>query len=159
MSLEGNLRKRTTTMSHARDKSPDPTRPPPSVIPESDEGWDDFKETVYKHFPDVTFPDEYVDNNIVSASVSGVYDVCKFAAVVMDKALLKIQDGRLIIEYDIEANGVLPGTTPPSKNTMFVYILLNSTFWVFIIWFILIGLTGWFVTANHEKYMRLLWNK
>jgi hypothetical protein len=122
-----------------------------ATILETDERWDEFKGSIFKRFPTVTFPDEYLNGSVVSASVDGVVDVAVFADFIGD-ATLQIQDGRMVIEYDL--NGVSNGSKG-SKGSKEVVRLGRTPILGLAVWLLVWVLVAWVVISNYDKYMKL----
>lgn len=147
----------TTLRKRTRERSVDPgsrfkkavektsVKPPPTDSDNApDEGWETFKDYVLEMFPCVKFPDEYNDDGIITASVTGILDMQTFLDKFRDIIKLNIQDGRIVIEYDVNKKFKKP--VPKDKTNIAVLI-----FWV-----IITILTIAFITVNYEKYMKLL---
>lgn len=135
------LRKRT---GRVRERSVEPSIRRKQV---DDRLWEQFKDHVIKQFPAIKFPDEYIDEHIVTASVAGVDDVLEFAKAIKGKATLNTQDGRIVLEYDIEKQ---------RQKVRHINMVVSTRFWVFISWLMSFIFTVRFIILNLEKYKKLL---
>ena len=137
-----------------------------SPVLESDVIWDEFKEIVATEFPDVSFPDEYIEENgVVTASIQGAAYTDIERIVVLAKGAMKIDinDSKLIATLDTNKysqaskQGEQKEETSTSKNGFIVYRILTSTkFWVLVLWAVALVATARFIVHNQENYMKLL---
>ena len=131
-----------------------------SPVLESDAIWDHFKEIASVEYPDVTFPDEYIDDGIVTASINSPNHKHVSDIIELSKGAMKasVDAGRLLIEFDTGIYNNARRTKPSrSANGFFTYRLLTSlSFWVVVFWAMSFGLTVWFIDHNLENYMKLL---
>lgn len=125
------------------------------TVNEGDDVWDSFKELVATNYPDVSFPDEYVDDGVVTSTITSENHEHISKVVKMSRGAMKVSvdDGRLLIEFDT-AKYKEPPTDNNRKN---VYtVITNVKIWGFVIWLIFLALTVRFVVRNRENYMKLL---
>lgn len=138
---DGKLRKRTVG---GRSRSVEPRH---RVETDS---WEEFKEKVTTLVPNLVFPDEYMDDGIMSASVSGL-SVSGFNTLLeMEKAgIIKLQDedDRIILEYDTKR--VVKAEKPTTT--------IDRRIWLCLIWLVFFALTVRFVISNYEMYRKLWW--
>lgn len=111
--------------------------------------WELFKESIYDKYPNIKFPDEYFDNDIVSASITGIdANLTEILGSVPKNVTFNVQkDGRVIVEFKKpERVPVKIKIMLPSKNTLIVFAWLLC----------LVGVSV-FIKLNLEKYKRLMW--
>jgi hypothetical protein len=115
--------------------------------------WESFKETFGDKYPNIKFPDEYFDTDVVSASVAGIDANLKDVVGYMpENVTFNVQqDGRIVVEFKKQAR--VETSTPikikiglPSKNTL----ILSS-------WLLCMVCVAIFIKLNVEKYKKLMW--
>jgi hypothetical protein len=137
---------------------------PLSPIIETDIIWDEFKEVVTVEFPNVVFPDEYMeDNGVVTATIQGATysDIGKIITLSRDSMKVDVNESKLLVMMDTNKYraACLKAQEEKivTKKSFFVYrIITSSKFWVFVLWLIIFGVTIKFIIHNQESYMKLL---
>lgn len=121
--------------------------------------WEQFKHDVFKKFPNVDFPDQYVNDetNIITWSVSGASynDIVEIVAMSNGAMTVNIDDDRtFLLEFD--DNKYIPTppvvVTPPKIKRQIPYKILIVSF----LWLIMAIFTFRFVYNNLENYTKLL---
>ena len=134
-----------------------------SPVVEGDAIWEKFKELVASNYPDVAFPDEYIDDGIVTSTITSEDHSHVGEAIRLSKGAMKasVDGGRLLIEFD---TGVFAAATKENRNnnnaptrSFLIYgLLVNPRFWMVMTWLGALALTVRFIIHNKENYMKLL---
>jgi hypothetical protein len=128
---------------------------------ESDVIWDQFKEKVTSEFPDVTFPDEYIDDGVVTCTINSPDHSHVTKIIEYGKGAMKtsIDGGRLLLEFDTAKynDATSKKDVQKEKPTFVVFnLVMNPKLWVFFLWLIALGFTLRFIHHNQENYRKLL---
>lgn len=148
------LRKRTTPfVGRPRERSVEPKSRKVQFVDTTDplmDGWELFKDEMMTKFPNIKFPDEYCDTDVITSSVSGIgvniHEVMK--KVPSNVNFTVQQDGRLVVEF------TKPDKAPVVKKSI---QMPSRKIIVIIIWLFSLIAMGAFIKLNFEKYKKLLW--
>lgn len=136
-----------------------------SPIIETDAIWDEFKEVVATEFPDVSFPDEYMEENgVVTATIQGAHyaEVGRIMALARGAMKVDVYESKLVATMDTNKYSQVCKQTQQEVKTVtkkgfFVYrVTTNPKFWVVLLWGLALGATIRFIVHNQENYMKLL---
>lgn len=150
------LRKRTTAterVGRPRERSVETKSRKVQFVDTTDplmDGWELFKDEMMTKFPNIKFPDEYCDTDVITSSVSGIgvniHEVMK--KVPSNVNFTVQQDGRLVVEF------TKPDKAPVVKQSI---QMPSRKIIVIIIWLFSLIAMGAFIKLNFEKYKKLLW--
>lgn len=143
--------------SRARERSVEPRARSVKFVEVVDplmDGWEVFKDEMMTKFPNVKFPDEYCDTDVITASVSGIdTDVMDVLKTAPPNVKFNVQqDGRLVVEFTKTEQVPVPVPAVPIKFKM----PSRKSFTV-MVWLLSLVALGVFIKLNHEKYKKLLW--